>query len=91
MPDKKYSVNRLLTGLSAGTYSVLVSDKVNGCYDSAYATIQLKENILGAGEDAGITGVSMYPTRVRMVLAFLSTTPTSAMFNFNCSLYWAMK
>jgi hypothetical protein len=50
-----------LTGLDAGTYSVLVSDKATGCYDSAYATIALKEIILSADEDAGTLGVSMYP------------------------------
>jgi large repetitive protein len=50
-----------LTGLGAGTYSVLVSDKVNGCYDTAYATMHLKENVLGNEEEARITGVSMYP------------------------------
>jgi hypothetical protein len=57
--DDTLGTTYTLTGLGAGTYSVLVSDKTTGCYDSAYATIG--KNILGEGEDAGIAGISMYP------------------------------
>jgi hypothetical protein len=49
-----------LSGLGAGTYSVLVSDPSNGCYDSAFATIVQKEIILGA-EESDLTGISLYP------------------------------
>jgi len=53
--------NSTLTGLGAGTFSVLVQDKSTGCYDSAYATIFRKEIVLGAEEGGDVAGVSMYP------------------------------
>jgi hypothetical protein len=53
--------SQIMTGLGAGTYSVLVSDKTTGCYDSAYATIRIKEIVLGTDEDADLMGVSVYP------------------------------
>lgn len=54
----------ILSGLDAGIYSVLVSDKVTGCLDSAYATIhreQIEEIILGTEDAPGLPGVSLYP------------------------------
>jgi hypothetical protein len=56
--------DHVLSGLDAGIYSVLVSDKTTGCFDSAYATIHRKpilETVLGTEEEGGVPGVSLYP------------------------------
>jgi len=50
----------LLTGLTAGDYAVVVSDKITGCYDSASITIPALE-VVSNEEDAGAENLYLYP------------------------------